>query len=215
MEINWKEYFDNLARNEVEEYKKVGYGSERSLYAKFHVALSLLPFGGKERVLDIGCGTGIFANMLANRYPFLEIHALEISEEQLRLARKRNPSLNFNIGSITDIPYPDSFFDCVTCFGVLQNFNGSIVSAIAEMGRVLKEGGNLFITTMDTDYIGFKLGERKPNPINTYYVPKELKELLESEGISVIRMEAISSKKLEGLIVPLHHWHTFFIWGTK
>jgi len=215
MNIDWKEYFDNLAVNGATDYKKVGWGSDKSMYSKFYVALSLLPLDGKERLLNIGCGTGAFEELLAGKYPALEIHAIDISEKELSFARQRNLSVNFRIGSITDIPYQDSFFDCVTCFGVLQNFNGSLLSAIAEMSRVLKERGDIFITTLDADYVGFKSGERNPNPINSYFVPEELNKLLESVGISPIRMAAISSKKLEGLIVPLHHWHRFFLWGKK
>lgn len=119
------------------------------------------------------------------------------------------------MASITDISYSDSFFDVVACIGVLQNFNGSINSAISEMARVLKDKGYLFLVTMDADYIGFKSGGRKPDPINKYYVPEDLSKLLESKNISVIKTGAISSQKLEGVILPLHQWHTFFIWGRK
>jgi hypothetical protein len=46
-------------------------------------------------------------------------------------------------------------------------------------------------------------------------VPEELKKLPGSAGVSVTRMGAIYSEKLEGLIVPLHHWYRFFIQGKK
>ncbi len=214
-DTNWKEYFDNLAENEVIEHKKVGWGSNESMYSRFHTALKLLSLKGKERLLDIGCGTAAFEELVVVKYPALEIHAIDISEKELHVARRRNLLVNFKISSIIDIPYPDSFFNCVTCFGVLQNFNGSLILAITEMVRVLKAKGDIFITTMDNDYVGFKSGERKPNPMNTYYVPEELNELLESKNITVVKMGAISSQKLEGLILPLHQWHTFYVWGQK
>ena len=190
MNIDWKEYFDNLAMNEVEEYKQVGWVSNKSMYSKFYVALSLLPLDCEERLLDIGCGTGAFEELLSGKYSALEIHAIDVSVKELSFARQRNLSVNFRIGSITNIPYPDSFFDCVTCFGVLQNFNGSLLSAITEMSRVLKERGDIFITTLDADFIGFNSSKRKSNSIFRYFVPEELKKLLGSdyppakEGIS-------------------------------
>jgi ubiquinone/menaquinone biosynthesis C-methylase UbiE len=183
------------------------------MYSKFNTALNLLPLGGNKRLLDIGCGTGAFAELLLSRYPSLEIHVMDVSEEQLAHVRKKNLPLSIKTGSITDIDYPDSSFTWVTCFGVLQNFNGSVDKAIKEMARVVERQGHLFIVTMDAEYEGFKTGERKRNPHNTYFVPEELSGLVESEGITTIKMEAISGQELEGLIVPLHRWHTFFIWG--
>lgn len=215
MDIDWKEHFNRLAITEIEEHRKVGWGSKESMYSKFHVALSLLQLKEKQCLLDIGPGTGALEEMLTKKHPTLEIYAIDISENQMRLSRQRNPSVNFRIGSITDIPFPDLFFDCLTCIGVLQNFNGPLITAIGEMSRVLKKGGDIFVAAMDADYTGFKSGKRKPALLANYFVPEELKNLFEFAGISVARMEAISSTKLEGLIVPLHEQHTFFILGRK
>lgn len=187
METNWKEYFTRLAETEVEEHKKVGWGSKESMYSKFYTALDLLPLDGNERLLDIGCGTGAFEELLLSKYPSLEIHAMDISAQQLQFLKQRNLPITVVTAPITDIPYLDSFFDCVTCFGVLQNFNGSVNLAIKEMARVLKKKGELFIITMDAEHIGFKSGERRPNPLQTYFVPEELKKMVETEGVAVIR----------------------------
>ena len=97
MSIDWKEYFDNLAINEVEQHRKVGWGSDKSMYSKFYVALSLLPLDSEERLLDIGCGTGAFEELLVQKHPALEIHAIDVSEKQLSFARQRNPSVNFRM----------------------------------------------------------------------------------------------------------------------
>lgn len=212
---NWKNYFDNLATTETEEYKKVGWGSNDSMYSKFYTAISMLPLYKNNRLLDIGCGTGAFEQLLQSTCPFLNIHAIDISDKMLVLARNRNPYMDIKFGTITEIPFSNSFFDCITCFGVLQNFNGMLYTAISEIARVLRKGGHVFIVTMDADYRGFKSGERKPNPMEQYYIPNELSQVFEHVGITIENMAAISSIKSEGMVVPLHHSHTFFILGEK
>ena len=106
-------------------------------------------------------------------------------------------------------------FDCVTCLEVLQNFNGSVEAAISELIRILKRGGKFFLTTLDKNYIGFKSGERRRNPINRYYSPEDLVSLCESFGISIKRLGAISTDSTEFELLPLHASHVFFIYGEK
>lgn len=50
-------------------------------------------------------------------------------------------------GSITDLPFADSHFDCVFCISVFEHLEKKVASAgLKEMVRVLKEGGRLLIT---------------------------------------------------------------------
>ena len=44
--------------------------------------------GGNERLIDIGCGSGIISIILAHKYPFLKIMGIEIQEELCTLAQK-------------------------------------------------------------------------------------------------------------------------------
>jgi len=212
--MNWEKYFDNLAIEQYEEHRKAGWGSKGSQLSKFHAALDLILISNNFRLLDIGCGTGVFEELLLERYPSLDVCAIDTSKEQLRIAKEKNLKAEFKTGSILNIPYLDSFFGIVTCMGVLQNFNGSLSKAIAEMKRVLRKGGFIFLITLDSACIGFKSGRIKKNPINTYYVPEKLKDMIESNGFLIKGMDAISTKEI-GKISPLHQWHTFFILGEK
>jgi ubiquinone/menaquinone biosynthesis C-methylase UbiE len=45
-------------------------------------------------------------------------------------------------GDVTNLPLPDAGFDVVYCEGVLQHTRDSAI-AVAELGRVLRPGGNL------------------------------------------------------------------------
>lgn len=213
--MNWEDYFNNLATSESEEYKKVGWGTRESLLSKFQVALDIVPFSTVSKVLDIGCGTAVFEEMLLQNYPSLDICAIDVSEEQLKLAKQKNLKINFKKGSITDIPFPDESFECVTCIGILQNFDGSIDEAIDEIYRVLKKQGILYLATIDSECRDIKNGKIAKNPLNKYYVPEELKALLETKGFETMKTGAISTEKIKDAILPLHHWHTFFIMCDK
>ena len=191
--MNWEDYFNNLATSESEEYKKVGWGTRESLLSKFQVALDIVPFSTVSKVLDIGCGTAVFEEMLLQNYPSLDICAIDVSEEQLKLAKQKNLKINFKKGSITDIPFPDESFECVTCIGILQNFDGSIDEAIDEIYRVLKKQGILYLATIDSECRDIKNGKIAKNPLNKYYVPEELKALLETKGFETMKTGAIST----------------------
>ena len=42
-----------------------------------------------RRILEVGCGTGLFTHLVAHRFPGVPIHALDISETMVRQARER------------------------------------------------------------------------------------------------------------------------------
>lgn len=212
--MNWNEYFGNLAIQNPEEHMKAGWGSKESQLSKFHAALDLIHESANCHLLDIGCGTGLFEELLLEKNPSLNIKAIDISKEPLRIAKEKNLCVEFKIGSISDIPYTDSVFDIVTCIGVLQNFSGPLSKAITEMKRVLRKGGLIIIITMDFNYIGFRSGKKDRNPINSYYIPEELKNMFEADGFLIEEMFAIKTDEI-GIVLPLHQWHTFLISGKK
>ena len=130
-----------------------------------------------------------------------------------KCAKQKNTNVTFKLGSITNIPYPDSFFDCVVSIGGIQSFNGPIDSALDEMLRVLDDNGILFLATLDSEYIGFKSGDAKMNLHNTYFIPEELNRVVEQKKCTIIESGSIVVK--DGVILPLHQSHTFFILARK
>jgi len=69
-------------------------------------------------VVDIGCGTGVLAEILvAAGYRVLGI---DISPSMLKLARKRAPTATFGLGSLFDSPLPKC--DAITCTGECLNY---------------------------------------------------------------------------------------------
>ena len=73
-----------------------------------------IPVEAGQRVLDIGCGTGFFLRLVADRGG--QAHGIDASEELLELARARVPGADLRVGDMQFLPYADDCFDLVTGF---------------------------------------------------------------------------------------------------
>jgi len=117
-----------------------------------HVQILLKFFGNlaDKRVLDVGCGKGRFARVLQEQNPGAEIWGLDISEEMLRFVPA---SIHTGAGSMTELPFADSTFDCVYATESLEHAV-EIERAVEEMCRVLKPGGQLAIIDKNAEHWG-------------------------------------------------------------
>lgn len=99
-----------------------------------------------RKILEAGSGSGITSLALAKAGAHVTL--LEISSEALGFSRKlfsqRKVFGKFVEGSIFKIPFANQTFDIVFNQGVLEHFDfDSQVKALAEMHRVLKNGGKV------------------------------------------------------------------------
>lgn len=100
-------------------------------------------------ILDVATGTGDFA-FEALKQGAKKIVGIDISEEMLKLAIRKNEQkynsdkVSFQMGSSSEIAFPDESFDAVTvAFGV-RNF-AQARQSLHEIFRVLKPNGTLLI----------------------------------------------------------------------
>jgi SAM-dependent methyltransferase len=95
-----------------------------------------------QRVLDIGCGTGVFLRLIADRgaKPF----GLDASEALLEIAHERVPEADVQVGEMERLPYDADSFDLVTGFNSFF-FAADIVAALREARRVAKPGASVVI----------------------------------------------------------------------
>ena len=100
-----------------------------------------------DRVLDVGCGTGLVANRinLVSR-KFCAITGIDINEGMLTAAR-RNPQIAWHQGSATELPFAEGTFDVVLCQQGLQYFPDRD-KAMKEMARVLVPSGQIALKCM-------------------------------------------------------------------
>jgi SAM-dependent methyltransferase len=90
-----------------------------------------------ERVLDIGCGTGVFLRMAAERGALPS--GIDASQALLDRARKRVLGADLHVGDMQFLPYADDAFDLVTGFTSFF-FAADMVAALREAGRVAAPG---------------------------------------------------------------------------
>lgn len=95
---------------------------------------------GRKDLLDVGCGTGQNMEELAKMGM---VFGVDSSDEALAFCKKRGLS-NLKKGLAEKIPHEGGKFDVVTILDVLEHVND--ISAVGEMGRVLKKGGVAVIT---------------------------------------------------------------------
>ncbi|MFQ6051057.1 MAG: class I SAM-dependent methyltransferase [Candidatus Hydrothermarchaeota archaeon] len=96
-----------------------------------------------EKILDIGCGTGVFASSFAKLG--LDVTCLDISEKMLNVAKtKRIKGIRFILGDVNRLPFEDETFDIVIAVTTLE-FLEDPGKGIREMRRVLKKDGRIVL----------------------------------------------------------------------
>lgn len=97
------------------------------------------------KVLDIACGSGFGARMLAGKVA--EVHGADLDTETVDAARlENNPSnLTFHIEDVTKMTFDDGTFDAVTSMETFEHVDPD--GYLKEICRVLKPGGKLILST--------------------------------------------------------------------
>ncbi|MHB0802714.1 class I SAM-dependent methyltransferase [Bacillus thuringiensis] len=96
------------------------------------------------KVLDLGCGVGKNAILLEKSYT--GVYGIDISSTAITKCKELvNKPENFLVGSATDIPFEDCFFEFVLDIGCLHCMPTELLGdAIVQIHRVLKDDGVLF-----------------------------------------------------------------------
>ena len=116
--------------------------SEEQQAPVYEATLEHLGIRPDDRLLDVGCGTGVFLRMAADRGAI--VSGLDASEGLLEVARERVPEAELCLGDMQSLPYGDDRFDVVTGFTSFF-FAEDMVEALREAGRVTRPGGRVAI----------------------------------------------------------------------
>ena len=133
-------------------------------------------------VLDVGTGSGIFAEAFAKTG--LEVEGLDANPEMLVEAMNQVPGVRFQAGTAESLPYPDAAFDLVF-MGLLFHETDDRPKAMQEAARVAR----LRVATLEWPYeeqaIGPGLDER--------LTEQQMKELAAQAGLTVARITRLKS----------------------
>jgi 2-polyprenyl-3-methyl-5-hydroxy-6-metoxy-1,4-benzoquinol methylase len=98
------------------------------------------------RVLEYGCGVGVFANSLKAAMPNWEVHGCDISPVAISRARERCPGVTFHLLTGGSADPPLGTYDLIYTHHVLEHV-ASVSEALSQMARSLEPGGKMLHVT--------------------------------------------------------------------
>ena len=116
--------------------------TEEQQLPTYEAAIERVGIGERTRVLEVGCGSGVFLRAAADRGA--QVTGLDASPALLELARVRVPEADLRVGDLQFLPYADDAFDVVAGFNAFF-FASDIVAAVREAGRVAVPGGTVVV----------------------------------------------------------------------
>jgi SAM-dependent methyltransferase len=156
----WDSLGDRLSPNGLAFLGRV-YSDGLSKYKQRLVSLGFLD---RQLVLDAGCGMGQWTMALAGISK--SVHSLDVSSDRIEAARLITASvalqnINYSVGQLEKLQFPDSCFDGIFCYSVL--YLTDFERVLREFSRVLKSGGILYICSNALGHFLYEVIEC-PNP---------------------------------------------------
>lgn len=153
-----------------------------------------LPRNG--RVLDLGCGFGLFSLYFALRKPTCQITGVDLSEHRIRQARESAEKLSlanvtYHVGNALDVQYGERF-DVIYMLDLVHHLPAEKVPAFFERTRALLNSDGILLVKDVADRPRYKmlftlLLDRLMvgrEPVH-YWPPAQLSGQLEDLGFSV------------------------------
>ena len=143
----------------------------------------------RGRLLDVGCGNGIF--LATMKELGWEVAGVEPDRQAARVAREQF-GLNVHVGTLEEAGFADGTFDAITMSHVVEHLADPI-SALRECWRVLRKGGRLVVTTPNIESLGHRLygkawiGLDPPRHL-FLFSPPTLRTCIERSGLQVLEL---------------------------
>lgn len=161
---------------------------------EFRQLVDTLPWTGRERVLDIGCGAGLQTFLIGRRAG--HVTGLDIDPEFIEQANwygrhvRVRGTVDFESRHLADIAYPDHTFDRIFSICVLEHIPEHR-EILAECRRILNPGGDMVFSVDTLEAIpdaDLRARHMAAHHVVHYYTRDGLHELLEAAGFVDIQI---------------------------
>jgi ubiquinone/menaquinone biosynthesis C-methylase UbiE len=169
------------------------YSPLRPLFQRREVA-KWLRFAGRrpvDQALEIGCGLGKGAAILAEQMGFRWIAAFDLEESLVHRAERILPArlsnrVCFFAGDAQDLPFPDSSFDAVVNFGIIHHVL-DWRRCLGEIARVTRPGGVFYFEEIYPPlYANFLLRRMLRHPTEDRFRGPQFLEALRQNGFRLL-----------------------------
>ena len=114
---------------------------------------------GKKDFLDLGCGLGRHTIQFAKAG--FNTSGFDLSETSIKrtgeYAEQAGVKVDLKVGDMLNLPYSDGGLDCIYCRNVISHTDtAGVRKIIAELKRVLKNGGECYLTLCSKQSWGFQ-----------------------------------------------------------
>lgn len=195
MDEAWRAIFERNAEQDLPLHRmscwtKRGYEERLEAFPKILEKVS-----GVKTILDVGCGPGVYAEML-NEEGY-DVTGVDYAQAALEKARKRVPEARFVLADGYRLPYERDSFDLVISIGALQCLKDHRAFT-RELGRVAKKA--VILSTLrrrtkgDPDAELEKALKKDEWPARSYH-PDDLKSLLEEREFHVETIISLDGKE--------------------
>jgi ubiquinone/menaquinone biosynthesis C-methylase UbiE len=157
-----------------------------------------------ERLLDVGCGTGILLQRLSAAFPALRLAGVDPTSEMLAVARQRlKPEIRLEQAWAEMLPFHNETFDIVVSCNIFHYIREPI-TALRETARVLKPGGLFLMTDWCHDFLSCKICDLYLRLFDRAhfktYRQQECYDMLTSTGFSGVEIERYKINWFWGLM---------------
>jgi ubiquinone/menaquinone biosynthesis C-methylase UbiE len=159
-----------------------------------------------SRVLDAGCGAGMWVQFL--REKGYAVEGLDFSSELVERLRRTYPDTQWTEGDIRRMPFADASFDAVFSWGVVEHDEAGPAAALREFFRILKPGGVAVVTVPLNTAAQRRSSEvlhRRPGSAHAFFQymmsVDELADELRGAGFDVIAADPLRGTVLQ-MVAP-------------
>ena len=112
-----------------------------------------------SRVLELGCGVGIFTKLLAKKVKNGIIEAVDLSEKSVAVAKnelKERNNIHFDVADVVKYQPKNSDFDMITLMDVIEHIPlEHHAELFANLAKIATEKTNILINIPNPQYIGY------------------------------------------------------------